>query len=87
MKKLLFGSIAVLGSGLTFAQSSVTLFGVMDTAVEITKADGAVSLTRVISGGNASSRLDSKAVKTWVADFLLRSGWRPASSSTPALVS
>lgn len=57
MKKLLLGSIAVLGSGLSFAQSSVTLFGVMDAAVEITKADGAVSLTRVISGGNAASRL------------------------------
>ncbi len=57
MKKFLLGSIAVLGSGLSFAQSSVTLFGVMDTALEITKADGAVATTRIISGANAPSRL------------------------------
>lgn len=60
MKKLLLGSIAVLGSGLSFAQSSVTLFGVMDTAVEITKADGAVRITRIVSGANTPSRLGFK---------------------------
>ncbi|SFC81957.1 Outer membrane protein (porin) [Polaromonas sp. OV174] len=57
MKKLLVGLSAVLGSGLSLAQSSVTVFGVLDSALEITKADGAPSLTRIISGANVPSRI------------------------------
>ena len=60
MKKLLVGLSAVLGSGLSLAQSSVTLFGVLDTALEITKADGAPSLTRIVSGANLPSRIGFK---------------------------
>jgi predicted porin len=60
MKKLMLGLAAVLGSGLSFAQSSITLYGVTDVAVNITKADGLAPLTRVVSGGNAVSRLGFK---------------------------
>ena len=60
MKKFLLGLIALLGSDLSLAQSSVTLFGVADTAVETTKADGTGSITRVVSGANIPSRLGFK---------------------------
>jgi predicted porin len=60
MKKLLLGMMAVAGSGMSWAQSSVTVFGVADVAVNSTKADGLAPLTRVVSGGNAVSRLGFK---------------------------
>lgn len=60
MKKLLLGLVLVSGPGLSFAQSSVTMFGVADTAVEFTKADGTPHITRLVSGGNLASRLGLK---------------------------
>lgn len=60
MKKLLLGSLTLLASAMSCAQSSVTVFGVADVAVNSTKADGVAPLTRVVSGGNAVSRLGFK---------------------------
>lgn len=57
MKTCLLGLIALLGWNQSLAQSSVTPFGVVDVGVNVTKADGVAALTRVVSGGNAVSRL------------------------------
>lgn len=57
MKKIILGSIALLGSGLSFAQSSVTVFGVADSAIEYTKAQGTGAITRLVSGSNTPSKI------------------------------
>lgn len=77
MKKFLLGSIALLGSGLSFAQSSVTLFGVADTAVEITKADGTGSITRLVSGSNTPSKFGFKGSED-LGDGLFAAFWLEA---------
>ena len=84
MKKFLLGLIALLGSNLSFAQSSVTLFGVMDATIETTKADGVGSITRLASGANLPSRLgfrgsedlgDGLSAAFWLeAGFFIDSG-------------
>lgn len=43
-------------AGSAFAQSSVTLFGVMDLAIRSTKNEGVGSQASMISGGNTTSR-------------------------------
>ncbi|MES2118548.1 MAG: porin [Pseudomonadota bacterium] len=60
MQKLLLGLVTLFASAMSCAQSSVTVFGVADVAVNSTKADGLAPLTRVVSGGNAVSRLGFK---------------------------
>lgn len=55
MKKYLFSAFAV-ACGLANAQSSVTLFGVVDTA--ISRGNGSVaSRTQLVSGANSTSRI------------------------------
>ncbi len=60
MKKILVPLLAT-AAGLTsfnsHAQSSVTLFGILDVAVQSLKADGVGSSTRLASGSNQPSRL------------------------------
>jgi len=55
MKKSLIALAAVAATGAAFAQSSVTLFGVVDTGV--TYVDGANSWSGMTSGNNSTSRL------------------------------
>lgn len=55
MKKSLIALAAVAASGAAFAQSSVTVFGVVDSAV--TYVDGKDSWSGLNSGGNQTSRL------------------------------
>jgi len=57
MKKSLIALAVLAASGAAMAQSSVTLFGVIDAGVGYIKADGAGHTTGLISGGNSTSRL------------------------------
>jgi len=57
MKKSLIALAVLAASGAAMAQSSVTLFGVIDAGVGYVKADGAGHTTGLISGGNSTSRL------------------------------
>ena len=58
MNKKSFVALAVLAaSGASMAQSSVTLFGVVDTGVTYLNADGAGHKVGLSSGGSAASRL------------------------------
>lgn len=72
-------ALAALGlvSGMASAQSSVTLYGVVDVAVERVK--GATSLTRVTSGQQQGSRWGLRGVEDLggglKATFLLESGF------------
>jgi len=57
MKKSLIALAVLAASGAAMAQSSVTLFGVIDAGVAYVKNDGAGHSTGLISGGNSTSRL------------------------------
>ncbi len=57
MKKTLIAMAVLAAAGAASAQSSVTLFGVVDMDVQHLKADGNGSVTRLHNSGNASSRL------------------------------
>ena len=63
MKKSIV-ALAVLGSfaGVASAQSSVTLFGVMDAAMRYTSANNQ-NLSSLVSGGNSTSRLGVRGVE------------------------
>lgn len=57
MKKALILSAFACGAMGVQAQSSVTLFGVVDTTVQNVRGAGNGHVTRLVQGGNASSRL------------------------------
>ena len=57
MKKSLIALAVLAASGAAMAQSSVTLFGIIDAGVGYVKADGAGHTTGLINGGNSTSRL------------------------------
>ena len=62
MKKSLIALAALAASGMAMAQSSVTLYGVMDTGVSYFKGDDSVyGLTK--TGGNVNSRLGFRGVE------------------------
>jgi len=61
MKKTLVAVAALVAATGSFAQSSVTLYGVVDASLETVK--GTKSLTRVSSDNLASSRLGFKGVE------------------------
>lgn len=61
MKKTVLALAAIAASSAAFAQSSVTLYGVVDASVESVKGDKTV--TRVSSGNLASSRIAFKGVE------------------------
>jgi GBP family porin len=76
MKKTLVAVAALLAATGSFAQSSVTLYGVVDASVESVK--GAKTLTRVSSDNLATSRLGFKGVEDLggglKANFVLETG-------------
>lgn len=76
MKKTLLALAAVAASSAAFAQSSVTLYGVVDASVESVKGDKTV--TRVSSDNLSSSRIGFKGTEDLgdglKANFLLESG-------------
>lgn len=61
MKKTLLALAAIAASSASFAQSSVTLYGVVDASLESVKADKTV--TRVTSDNLSSSRLGFKGTE------------------------
>lgn len=61
MKKSLIALAAVAASGAAMAQSSVTLYGVVDTSVGYVK--GAESVSGLLNSGNATSRLGFRGVE------------------------
>src|SRR5574344_2243037 len=62
MKKSLIALAALAASGVAMAQSSVTLYGVLDTGLTYSKGDESVyGLTHV--GGNVNSRLGFRGVE------------------------
>ncbi len=80
MKKTLLAAAALLAvSGSAFAQSSVTLYGVVDASLESIK--GASSVTRVTSDNLTSSRLGFRGVEDLgaglKAKFVLEASLKP----------
>lgn len=63
MKKTLLALAAIAASSAAFAQSSVTLYGVVDASLESVKGVGTSNVTRVSSGNLASSRLGFKGTE------------------------
>lgn len=61
MKKSLIALAAVAASGAAMAQSSVTLYGVVDTSVGYVKGEESVS--GLLNSGNATSRLGFRGVE------------------------
>ena len=61
MKKSLIALAAVAATGAAFAQSSVTLYGVVDTSVAHVKGEESVS--GMLSQGNSTSRLGFRGVE------------------------
>ncbi|WP_374257403.1 porin [Aquabacterium sp.] len=76
MKKTLLALAAIAASSAAFAQSSVTLYGVMDASVESVKANGS-TVTRVSSDNLATSRIGFKGTEDFggglKANFALES--------------
>ncbi|ANY61417.1 hypothetical protein MA05_04050 [Comamonas aquatica] len=61
MKKSLIALAAVAASGAAFAQSSVTVFGVVDTSIAVVKGQDTVS--GMLNSGAATSRLGFRGVE------------------------
>lgn len=81
-KKLIALAVAGLVSGGAFAQSNVTIFGVVDVAVESGKySDAAGNLTRMVNGGNTTNRLGFRGTEDlgngMAANFLLETQANP----------
>jgi predicted porin len=62
-KKLIAMAVAGFASGAAFAQSNVTVYGILDMAYIRAKADGADTRTFINSGGMSGSRLGFKGVE------------------------
>ena len=61
MKKSLIALAAVAASGAAFAQSSVTVYGIVDTSIAYVK--GAENVSGMLNSGNATSRLGFRGVE------------------------
>ncbi len=61
MKKSLIALAAVAASGAAFAQSSVTVYGVVDTSIAVVKGQDTVS--GMLNSGAATSRLGFRGVE------------------------
>ncbi|MBH1986131.1 MAG: porin [Burkholderiales bacterium] len=84
MKKTVLALAAIAASSAAFAQSSVTLFGVVDASVESVKGDNTV--TRVSSDNLASSRIGFKGTEDLggglKANFFLDSSFKTDTGAT-----
>ena len=88
MKKTLVAMAVLAASGAAMAQSSVTLFGVLDAGIGHYTADGQAGVTKIESSGLSSSRLGFKGVEDLgggsYADFWLEAGITPGSGAGAA---
>lgn len=90
-KKLIALAVAGLVAAPAFAQSNVTIFGIIDAAVESAKfSDAAGNLTRMISGGNNTNRLGFRGTEDLggglSANFLLETQANPDSGTQAGAV-
>lgn len=89
-KKLIALAVASLVSGGAFAQSSsVTIFGIIDVAIESGKySDAAGNLTRMVSGANNTNRIGFRGTEAlgngMNANFLLEAQPVPENGTTAA---
>lgn len=81
MKKCLVLSLAALSVGTANAQSSITLFGTVDHAVQNVRGDGNGSVTRMVQGGNAPSKLGFRGIED-LGGGLSASFWLEAGLNT-----
>lgn len=86
MKKSLIALAAVAASGAAMAQSSVTLYGVVDTSVGYVKGNESVS--GLLNNGNSTSRLGFRGVEDLgnglKAEFVLEGAVNPDDGSAGA---
>lgn len=84
MKKALI-ALAVLGltGGAAVAQSSVTLFGVIDADLKYVKT-GDTNVKKLDSGGLSNSRFGVNGTEDLGGGLRPASGWSRASTPTPA---
>lgn len=81
MKKSLI-ALAVLATaaGVASAQSSVTMFGIVDAAIQHVNNNGGASVTRLVSGANATSRFGVRGTEDLgggsYASFWLEAGYQ-----------
>jgi len=88
-KKLIALAVAGLVAAPAFAQSNVTIFGIIDVAVESGKySDAAGNLTRMISGGNNTNRIGFRGTEDlgngMAANFLLEAQPSPDNGAAAA---
>ena len=63
MKKSLIALAVLAASGAAMAQSSVTLFGIVDAGVTYAKTSGGDNVYGLTNSGNATSRLGFRGVE------------------------
>jgi predicted porin len=63
MKRIFFGTAALAAAALASAQSSVTMFGVVDATVQRISNSGGPSVTRLTNAGQVPSRLGFRGVE------------------------
>ncbi len=78
MKKT-FATLALLSAGATFAQSNVTVYGLVDASIANEKNGGTLASTRLDSGNQSGSRLGFKGTEDLgnglKANFVLEAGF------------
>jgi predicted porin len=74
MRKYIIATAAMATCGIAAAQSSVTLFGVLDAGVAYIKGTGAGHATGLVAGGNSNSRLGFRGSED-LGGGLLASFW------------
>lgn len=87
MKKTLITLAALMGAGTAFAQSSMTIFGVVDVAYENLKTN-AGRISGLAASGNSSSRLGLRGIESlgggMSASFWLEAAMNPNSGAFPS---
>ncbi len=78
MKKT-FATLALLSAGTAFAQSNVTVYGLVDASIANEKNGGTLAATRLDSGSQSGSRLGFKGTEDLgnglKANFVLEAGF------------
>src|SRR4051812_24494423 len=82
MKKMIAGAgMALVAAGSACAQSSVTLYGVVDVGVSYYKGEGSPGRLKITSGGSQQSRLGFRGTEDlgggMYAGFELEAGLNP----------
>jgi predicted porin len=88
MKNTILAALTLVAAGSACAQSSVTIYGVVDVAASYYKGDGSGHVTRLTSGASQQSRLGFRGTEDLgsgaYAGFELEAGINPDSGSAQA---